>query len=382
MMATKSASNAVKHGLTSRTFVPDHAREFVESIRLDLTALHQPQPGEESNLVAELAVALWQNYEHDRRFYERESYEKAAADGLFLDQATDKCRDDLAGLRTSPMLHRIRLSHSYLGTLHLQGLFQSTMATLSQEMPVSFQQITDCINAMGEDWRLETLSGSASYLMGLHLALVENPEAEIDQWMTQSQPASAERAGQLARYHHAQAPSAEKARTLLLARLARELADVDGRLDQLKEQFEERRRLFKAANAGFGLHDPKATRAAMLAMRYRTAAYNRSARLEKELDRRKKERAERSPHSVYSYRLPAQPAASAAKPQVYTHKEFKPEQPTPAITARTAAPAPLRNETAPTPANTLVTAHPGHKKGIPPMSNRKKQLARLARQAK
>ena len=382
MVATKSASNAVKHGLTSRTFVPDHARDFVESIKLDLTALHQPQPGEESNLVAELAVALWQNYEHDRRFYEREAYEQATADEVFFEQATDKCRDDLDGLRTNPMLNQLRLGQSYLGSLHLQGLFQSAVATLSQGMPISFQQISCCINAMGEDWRLDTLSNQASHLMGLHLALVEEPEEEIAQWVAESQPASEVRADSLARHHHAHAPAAELARTELLARLGRELAEVAGRISHLKEQFEERRRLFKAANAGFGLHDPKATRAAMLAMRYRTAAYNRSARLEKELERRQKERAERSQQSIYAYRLPAGPRPTESISQGIIHKELKPERTSPAPTTPTPPPAALRNEHQSAPAKPLVKAHTGQKSSHRPMSNRKKQLARLARQAR
>ena len=171
MTAMKSASNAVKHGLTSLTFVPDHARDFVESIRIDLTSLHQPQTSDETSLVAELAVALWQNYEHDRRFYENKAYELSIADDLFAEQASAKCRDDLAGLRTSPGLNQFRLTESYLGSVHLQGLFQSVLTTLSQNLPISFQQITDCINAVGEDWRLDTLSTQAGHFMGLHLAL-------------------------------------------------------------------------------------------------------------------------------------------------------------------------------------------------------------------
>lgn len=375
MIATKSASNAVKHGLTSRTFVPDHARAFVEEIRHDLTSLHSPQTSEETNLVAELAVARWQNYEHDRRFYEREAYEHSIADELYTRQATDQCRDDLAGLRTNPFLNQFRLARSYLGVLHLQVIFQTAVATLAKGLPISFQQITDCINAMGEDWRLETLSSSASHLMGLHLALVENPEEEIAQWVTESQPSSEVRADKMARHLHAHAPDAATARADLMARLDRELATVTERVEPLREQFEERQGLFKAAYAGYGLQDPKATRTAMLAMRYRTAAYNRLARLEKELDKLKKDRAERSPHNVYTHRLPThQPRQAVAKEQVYTHKELTPMIPTP-------APA-LRNETQAAPAMPRVQAHTGHKLGHRPMSNRKKQLNRLEKQAK
>ena len=374
MIATRSASNAVKHGLTSRSFVPDHARAFVEEIRQDLTALHNPQTREETNLVAELAVARWQNYEHDRRFYEREAYEKSIADGLFMDQATDKCRQNLAGLPTSPMLNQFRLAQSYLGVLHLQSFFQTAVATLSENLPISFQQITNCVNAMGDDWRLETLSSQAGHLMRLHLALVENPEEEIAQWVAESQPASEVRASQLAHYHHAHAPDAATARADLLARLGRELAKLTEQVEPLRQQFEEQRSLFQGAYAGFGLQDPKATRAAMLAMRYRTAAYNRLARLEKELETLQKDRADRSPHSVYAHRLPAQARPPAMKEQVATYKELTPIKPAP-------APA-LRNESQPTPATPRPHALAGPKQARQPISNRKKQLARLAKQAK
>jgi len=382
MTATKSASNALKHGLTSLTFVPDHARDFVESIRIDLTSLHQPQTSDETSLVAELAVALWQNYEHDRRFYENKAYELSIADDLFAEQASAKCRDDLAGLRTSPGLNQFRLTESYLGSVHLQGLFQSVLTTLSQNLPISFQQITDCINAVGEDWRLDTLSTQAGHLMGLHLALVENPETEINQWVAQSQLLSQERAELLARHHHAQAPSAEKALAELTAKLGRELARVAGRISHLKEQFDERRRLFKAASAGFGLHEPRGIRAAMLAMRYRTAAYNRSERIQKELEKRKCERAETSPATVYTHRLPAQATADSKPLQPSTINEVAATKPASPQASKPPAAQSLRNETAPAPFKPLTPAKTGHKMVVRPVSNRKTQLARLAKQAK
>ena len=380
MNLTRSASNAVKHGLTSRTFVPDHARAMVEEIRLELAAVHEPKSGEENQLVAELAIALWQNYEHDRKFYERQAYEETIADTVFNDQAQNAFESHLKNLPTTPLLLHRRLTESCLGSLHLQGLFQSALEALSNDHPLSFQQITDCMNAIGLDWRLDSLSAGAGPLMGLHMALVDDPEKEILQWLEASQPRSPQRAESVARHYHAQAPNTEVARRELLTRLGAELEQVTSRIHTLEEAQEHRRRLFKSANAGYGLDDPRATRSAMLAQRYRTAAFNRSVRIQNELKSLQAERLTTAPTSVYAYRLPAARQAEPPAPvksQVIIENEFtdiQKSRPTPSVPS-------LRNEPPARPFKPLVRAKTSPKITPPPISNRKAQLARLAKQA-
>ena len=73
------------------------------------------------------------------------------------------------------------------------------------------------MNAIGLDWRLDSLSAGAGPLMGLHMALVDDPEKEILQWLEASQPRSPQRAESVARHYHAQAPNTEVARRELEA---------------------------------------------------------------------------------------------------------------------------------------------------------------------
>lgn len=379
MTTARSASNALKHGLTSRTFVPDHARPFVEEIRQELVAIHDPKSGDESRLVAELAVALWQNYEHDRQFYERQAYEETIADQVFAAQAQESLDEILETIRTNPMLGQLRLAVSHIGSAHVKSLFDNAIATLSQELPLSFQQISDCINALGLDWRLDRLSAQAGVLMGLHLALVDDPETEIRQWVADSQPASEKRADSAARHYHAHAPQAQLARRELIARLTDERAQVTARLDTLQQQNENRRLLFKSANAGYGLDDPRATRSAMLAQRYRTAAFNRSVRIQKELKALQAERLNNAPTSVYSYRLPL-----AATPPLHTQISTNKNVASITEPLLPAARSPLPNETAAAPARPFQPLFPARSAPIfspRPCSNRKARRAKLAKQA-
>jgi hypothetical protein len=379
MNATRSASNALKHGLTSRTFVPDHARPFVDQFRQELVAIHDPKSAEESRLVAELAVALWQNYEHDRIFFERQAYEETIADQIFATQAQESLEETLSLLRTSPMLGQLRLAVSHLGSAHVKCLYDDAIATLSQEIPLSFQQITCCINAQGLDWRLDTLSAQAGLLMGLHMALVDDPETEIQHWVAESQPLSEKRADSAARHYHAHAPQAQLARQELLARLTDQRAQVAARLDTLHQQNETRRRLFKSANAGYGLDDPRATRSAMLAQRYRTAAFNRSVRIEKELKSLQAECQNNAPASIHTFRLP-RAATTPVHPQTPANKHVASiaEPPSPAPSS------PLPNEHATTPAHPfqpLFQAKSATQFISQPNPNRKARRAHLRKQA-
>ena len=377
MIVTRSASNAVKHGLTSRWFVPDHARAFIEEARQELAGIHDPKTSAEHELVAELAVAVWQNYEHDRLFHERKVYEESVADETYAEQALARVRQQAAALAEHPAENRYLLTGSYKGCQHLYDVFEDAAQPLTEGQPLSFQQITACVNAMGLDWRLDSLSASAWPLMGLHLALVEDPEAEIARWLAQSQPLCARQAETLARHLHAQAPGTQQARAELLARLMQEKESLESRMAMLRPAYEERRELFRAAHAGFGLLDPKSVKAATLAMRYRTAAYNRSARIEKELENRRVQRLEYSAPASYTHRLPA---GTEIKPP--------PDVPSQVITQidvndifTTPANRPLRNETATGPFRPLTALKFNRTAGHRTLSNRRTQQARLLKRA-
>lgn len=315
MTVSKSPSNALKHGLTSRHFVPENARDLVEEIRQDLFAIHSPETGEEKQLVADLAVALWQNSEHDRLFYERQAYEQAIAGDLYAEQAQTRFQEQLEQLRSTPGLTISAFSATWLGALYMQKSFQNALASLSESLPLSFQQITDCINAIGEEWRLDLYSARGRKIMAWHLALVTNPEEEIARWVAASEPGSAAEADERARHHYASAPDTATSRCELIDLLEAELVKVNVQVTALQKEFESRRELFKSANAGFGLGDPTVTKAAMLAFRYRTTAYNRSNRLFKELDKLKAERRRTGMASVYSYCRPDPTVVAAPLPQ-------------------------------------------------------------------
>lgn len=322
MNVSKSASNAVKHGLTSRLFVPEHARALVEEIRQDLISIHQPESAEEKHLIGDLAVAHWQNSEHDRRFYERQAYEQSIAADIFDQQMQIKFQEQLAQLKLNPVITFRSFAGSYFGVLHMQTRFRDALASLSESRPLSFQQITDCINAIGEDWRLDSCSTEARKIMAWHLALVADPEEEIGRWVALSEPLSAAAADENARHYYASSPDSTTARNALIDRLTAELAGVNSRISKVKQEFENRRDLFTSANAGYGLDDPAVSKAAMLALRYRTTAFNRSNRLYKELDKLKADRRKMGISSIYSsYCRPApvpvvRPAKQNSQPNI------------------------------------------------------------------
>lgn len=347
MSAPKTPSNAVKHGLTSRFFVPEFARALVEEIRLDLTAMHKPETSEEKEIISELAVALWQNAEHDRRYYERLAYEEAIANDVFDRQAREKFQEELSQLKDRPWLNGSTLAESYFGCLHLQATFAGSLATLCEHLPLSFRQITDCINAAGEDWRLDSWSDQARRQMACHLALVADPESEIILWVARSEPAIPADADHRARHCHANAPETEKARHELIDLFTAKLETVNKRIDTLRARYEKNRDLFKAAGAGYGLGDPAVSKAALLALRYQTAASNRCNRLYKALDRLKDERCRVSTASLYSYCRPAPPTPEI-KPHLDQEYHFANFSLTPATQELSPAEAlkpPLRNKT-------------------------------------
>ena len=378
MIATRSASNAVKHGLTSRSFVPEHARAFVESVRLELAGLYEPKSNAEIELVAELAVAVWQNYEHDRLFYERKSYEESVADDVYAEQALAKARQQAAALTENPGENRYLLTGSYQGCLQLQDVFDDAIKALAEGLPLSFVQITSCINALGLDWRLDTLSAKAWPIMGLHLALVDDPETEIARWVEQSHPLNPCQAETLARHLHAQAPSTQQAQAELLAKLSQEKETLANRAEELRPAYEERRTLFKSAYAGYGLLDPKSVKAATLALRYRTAAYNRSARIEKELEKRRAERLDYTTTGSYTHRLPSRQEMQSPAENNSQIIEFIDL----ADISITPATPPLRNEPQARRFTPLTPLKFNQNASHRTISNRKTQQARLLKQAK
>jgi len=392
MLATRSALNAVKHGLTSRTFVPEHARGLVEDVRQDLISIHEPQTGDEMNLIGELSVAIWQNYEHDRLFYERQAFEETVAAIVYDRQAEETFDEQLAALTANAERAHFRFSRSYLGALHLKRILKKAIETLSDNLPLSFEQITDCINATGNQWRLDTCSTEGKTLMGLHLALLDHPETEMEHWVSQSRPLSPERADLVARHQYASAPAAETARRRLLERLGEELQVVMAQLEELHQRDELCRDHFKTANSGYGLGDPASMRAAALALRYRVAAFNRKCRLYKELDKLKNARPEPAMPAHYTYRLPAAPAPDPLPVKQVQHpakKEVVESAATAPGPVRPAPGRPLRNETAPTPtqpATMPLMPTPACSIGLNhtrrPFENRRARRARMAKQVK
>ena len=286
------AKNAIRHGLTSTTHVPDKRMEQVEIIRSELTRIHEPQTAEERDCIHELALVRWKTFENERLHQLRIKTEAAMAGDIFDRQMVDRFEADEALWKANP-----RFRMDLLGrTLHGAALFVQLWTEIQSALNSKVQRMTlpqakTMALLLGSSWKVQDLSDNALPLLGRYLKLEADPPETLKMWVEASGSDAIAGDIKLIKHHYQSSPEKIVCHKELLTRVSTEVQNWTSRKRNLEMEYATQRTRFIEMAAGTGLGDPKLTTDARLALRYQITTENRADKLVRRLDGLKRHRA-------------------------------------------------------------------------------------------
>ncbi len=278
------AGNAVKHGLSSKTSLPQHAHETIRLMELELTELHQPESDLETNAVKTLAVALWQKHEQDRLHALRVDHEILIADQLFDHQQNQKFLENHALLIKNPLFARDILAQTYLGAKFFHKIWTDIAESIGPNgSGMTLSQAWNAALSEQSSPNVQDIDTDGWWIFARFIAASPAPKEEIDEWLDRSGAKKSKTAARHAMFHWENAPNAGDAKADLLIRANDRKSYWAKRVDELAPIYQRDKQSFRSTASGQGLGDQKLMTEARLGLRYGTAAQRLVEKLERRL---------------------------------------------------------------------------------------------------
>jgi hypothetical protein len=290
-MHTSPAGNAVKHGLSSKLYMPAHAQEPICQIEEELIRIFSPESETESHIVRELSVAYWKRQEHDRLHSLRVEQETRVAGELFDRQQETKFREDLSNLNQGPQFFRDILGRTYLGAMYFRNLWSQISDSLSPSgSGMTLNQAWNAALSEQSPAHVQEINSQGWWIFERFLASSLCPQEQADEWLRQSGTKESKCDALHANHHLKNAPDSGQSKTELQIRARERLTHWSGVEDQLKPEYDLEKNRFGMMSMGLGLGDKELMNESRLALRYWTTAQRIVEKLERRLETLKKGR--------------------------------------------------------------------------------------------
>ncbi len=266
--------NALKHGLSSKSHFPHHAQQLIAQIELDLDALYQPESDKERHALQELAVAYWQNQETDRFHQARIEKEARIAANLYDHQQIEKFHENQKLWNNSPQFARDLLGNTSLGALFFEKIWSDiagSLESLNSQREMTLEQAWNAAQSEKSFADVARISSEGLWIFARFLALSNDPEAEISDWIERSHASSSKSAARQANQYRNHAPDPETAKMQLLAMAKERSAFWSDKARQLNLENDYEKTQFCQNACGLGLGNSKLMNEAQLALRYRNS---------------------------------------------------------------------------------------------------------------
>ena len=186
-----SASNALKHGLSSKKYLPEHALEAISQLEFELIELYQPETDNESHVVRELSVAYWQKQENDRIHSLAVENEIRISSDLFERQKLLKFHQDQAQWREFPQFGRDIFARTYLGAQYFQQIWSEIASSLSHDTSeMTLDQAWNAALIEKSFPNIQKINPDGWWIFARFIASSASPDLEIKDWIVRSGPIS------------------------------------------------------------------------------------------------------------------------------------------------------------------------------------------------
>ena len=285
MHAGNPASNAVKHGLSSKMYLPDHALEAISQLELQLIDLYQPETETESHVVRELSVAYWQKQENDRIHGLAVEKEVRIASDVFESQQLLKFHQDQAQWRLFPQFGRDILARTYLGAQYFQQIWNDIAQSLCPDISeMTLDQAWNAALTEKSFANIQKINHDGWWIFARFLAASRSPDHQIKDWIDQSGSTASLSAEPLARQQLNKVSDPDSSKQELLERARIRAGEWSAIADNLLIQHEFEKAQFAQTAVGMGLGDDKLTAASKLTHRYRASAQSLVDKLQRRID--------------------------------------------------------------------------------------------------
>ena len=286
-----SASNALKHGLSSKKYLPEHALEAISQLEFELIELYQPETDNESHVVRELSVAYWQKQENDRIHSLAVENEIRISSDLFERQKLLKFHQDQAQWREFPQFGRDILARTYLGAQYFQQIWSEIASSLSHDTSeMTLDQAWNAALIEKSFPNIQKINPDGWWIFARFIASSGSPDHEIKDWIVRSGPISSLSAERMANQQLLKTPDPTLSKNELLKK-ALENTEIWTEIeDYLYTKHLEEKALFAQTAIGMGLGDDKLMAASKLALRYRSTAQSLVDKLQRRLEALRKGR--------------------------------------------------------------------------------------------
>ena len=280
-----SASNALKHGLSSKKYLPVQALPAITLLELQLIELHQPETDEEEYVIHELSIAYWKKQENDRIHSLAVENENRIASDIFERQQFLKFHQDQAQWRQFPQFGRDILARTYLGAKLFQQIWAGIATSLSADVPeMTLEQAWNAALIEKSFPDIQKINEDGWWIFSRFLASSSSTEDEIKDWIVRSDATASRSAERLVNQQILKAPNPELSKTELLEK-ALENVEIWAEIEEyLSTKHDEEKAAFAQTAIGMGLGDEKLMAASKLALRYRTSAQTLVDKLQRRLD--------------------------------------------------------------------------------------------------
>jgi hypothetical protein len=289
-----TAANAVRHGLAGARHVPKEAVEALKAIEADLIALKQPADPEDFEILRDMAQAIWQVGEHQRREVEHLEMQIARGSDIFDQKAQESFRTLLADWQADPAAHAQAMSQNYLGTKHFAQVWKAVAESLGSDgAGLSLKMTCQAVLAEGVSPAPDEIYGDGAWIMKRFLASTESPSETVKEWTSrfgmQTSKTTVDRAERL----YLSAPDTAVSINELHVRAQEKYQYWDNLMQKRRGDYDLAKIQFTQANAGNGMGDKEMETQVRLMHRYKVAAQNRVDKLDRKLKINQSERRKR-----------------------------------------------------------------------------------------
>lgn len=291
------AANALKHGFCAAKILSPETLARADAIRAELTEIHEPWSAEETDAIAQIALARAQQYDLELAMRHKVADEKAGAAELYERTAQGRFHADLARFQENPALHFGLLGMTWHGSDWLEKLWRRLSGELAPDPAgnpacLPFALACEVATALGAPWQVDQAGPESGRIMALSVRIAPDPDAALELWVDRSKALDGPKFARLrAKKFLDQTPADPAAAT---AELATKAADECGRWSlqakALRANYETARDTAAEAAVGTGSGDAQLEIEFRLLSRYLTSARNRADRLQRRLDGLKKDR--------------------------------------------------------------------------------------------
>jgi len=279
------AANAVKHGFSAARFLNPETLALAESIKEELTQIHQPGSRAEIEVIAELALARAQFMEIEKARQIRIAQERASALDRHERTTADALDRDKTAWRQDPAGRIWILSSTFPGAKFLAELWDTLLEDLRAGLALPFEMVCDAVMALGSHWQVDKAEGDGLNLMTWYVRTAPDPTQAAELWAKEShvRDGLAFARDRVAR-RIAAAPKPVEARREMESLAKQEAADWKSTAQQLRPAFETSRELAPQCAVGLGTGDPNLEKELRLLNRYATSARNNADRLQRRFE--------------------------------------------------------------------------------------------------